>query len=79
LVPVSVIARFGKDGDFSALFLFEGTSVLFTLGDLWGGAALRLAAAITVLDFAVRVFFAFEEVTFGISTLDQTLILSVGK
>jgi hypothetical protein len=78
-VPVSAIARSGKDGDFSALFLFEGTSVLFTLGDLWGGAVLRLGASITVLDFAVRAFFAFEEVTFGISTLDQTLILSVGK
>ncbi|HEY4780896.1 MAG TPA: hypothetical protein VIH54_03695 [Chthoniobacterales bacterium] len=61
------------------MFLFEGTSVLFTLGDLWGGAALRLGASIAVLDFAVRAFFAFEEVTFAISTLDQTWILSVGK
>jgi hypothetical protein len=61
------------------LALIEGTSVLFTLGDFWGGAALRFGASITVLDFAVRAFFAFAEVTFAISTLDQTLILSVGK
>jgi hypothetical protein len=78
-VPVSALVRSGKDGDFSTLFLFDGTSVLFTLGDLWGGAGLRLGASVTVLDFAVRAFFAFEEVTFGISTLDQALILSVGK
>jgi hypothetical protein len=80
-MPVSETARSGKDGiaGFSALFLCEGTSILFTLGDLGGCAVLRFGASVAVLDFAGRAFFAFEKVTFAISTLDQTLILSVGK
>jgi hypothetical protein len=79
-MPVSGIARSDKGGVelFSALFLFEGTSVLFTLRD-WGVVALRFGARLCVLDFSDRAFFIFDEVTFGISTLDQTLILSVGK
>jgi hypothetical protein len=42
-------------------------------------AFLRLGTAGAFLDFTFLVFFAFEEVTFGISTIDQILILSVGK
>jgi hypothetical protein len=44
-----------------------------------GELLLRLATGGAVLDFVPRVFFALEEVTFGISKFDQTLILSVGK
>jgi hypothetical protein len=33
---------------------------------------LPFGASATVLDFAIRAFLAFEELTFGISTFDQT-------
>jgi hypothetical protein len=60
-----------EDGiaDFSILFLFD--SGLFALDDLVA-TVLPFGASATVLDFAIRAFLAFEELTFGISTFDQT-------
>jgi hypothetical protein len=51
----------------------------FLAREAFGELALRLGGGGAVLDFIFRVFLALEEVTFGISRFDQTLILSVGK